>query len=97
MAELRGGHRGYGASRQTRIGANEEAAQVDGASAVQTLRYIALPLAIPGVMVSAMFSFLGAWSTFLVPYILLETPAKLPFAITIYQFEGACGACYTGR
>jgi multiple sugar transport system permease protein len=75
----------------------EEAAQVDGASTVQALRWIALPLAIPGVVVSAMFTFLGAWSTFLVPYILLETPSKLPFAVTIYQFEGAYGIMLYGQ
>ena len=75
----------------------EEAAQVDGASTVQTLRWIALPLSIPGIMVSAMFTFLGAWSTFLVPYILLETPGNLPFAITIYQFEGAYGIMLYGQ
>lgn len=75
----------------------EEAAQVDGASIVQVLRYIALPLAVPGITVSALLTFLNAWSIFLVPYILLETPSKLPMAITIYQFEGAYGIILYGQ
>jgi len=75
----------------------EEAAQVDGASILQTLRWIAMPLALPGIMVTAMFTFLGAWSTFLVPYILITTPSKLPFAITIYQFIGAYGVPLYGQ
>ena len=75
----------------------EEAAQVDGASTFQILRHIALPLAIPGISVSAMLTFLNSWSIFLVPYILLETPSKLPMAISIYQFEGAYGAILYGQ
>jgi multiple sugar transport system permease protein len=75
----------------------EEAAQVDGASSVQTLRWVAVPLALPGIAVTAMFTFLAAWSTFLVPYILVETPGKLPFAVTIYQFIGAYGVMLYGQ
>lgn len=65
----------------------EEAAQVDGASAVQIIRWIALPLATPGIVVNAMLTFLGAWGYFLIPYILIQSPDKMPFAVTIYQFQ----------
>jgi multiple sugar transport system permease protein len=75
----------------------EEVAQVDGASAWGVLRHIAVPLALPGISVTAIFTFISAWSTFLVPYILLQTPSKLPSAITIYQFEGAYGIPLYGQ
>jgi multiple sugar transport system permease protein len=69
----------------------EEAAQVDGASSVQVIRWIALPLATPGIVVNAMLTFLGAWGYFLVPYILISSPEKMPFAVTIYGFQTAYG------
>lgn len=75
----------------------EEAAQVDGASAVQIIRWIALPLATPGIMVNAMLTFLGAWGYFLVPYILIQSPEKMPFAVTIYQFQMNYGQIQYGN
>jgi multiple sugar transport system permease protein len=72
----------------------EEAAQVDGASILQVLFRITLPLALPGLSVTAIFTFLGAWSNFLVPFILLTSPEKLPGAITIYQFQSAHGIIF---
>jgi multiple sugar transport system permease protein len=74
----------------------EEAALVDGASTVQVLRYIVIPLTWPGISVSAVYTFINAWSAFLTPYILLLTPGKLPASITIYQTEGAYGVLHYG-
>ncbi|HWE61703.1 MAG TPA: carbohydrate ABC transporter permease [Chloroflexota bacterium] len=75
----------------------EEAAQVDGASAFGVLWHIAARLILPGISVTAIFTFINAWSTFLVPYILLQSPNKLPSSITIYQFEGAYGIPLYGQ
>ncbi|HZS89750.1 MAG TPA: carbohydrate ABC transporter permease [Chloroflexota bacterium] len=69
----------------------EEAAQVDGASAIQIIRWITLPLATPGIVVNAMLTFLGAWGYFLVPYIFIQSQDKMPFAVTIYGFQAAYG------
>jgi multiple sugar transport system permease protein len=75
----------------------EEAAQVDGASSVQIIRWIVLPLATPGIVVNAMLTFLGAWGYFLVPYILIVSPDKMPFAVTIYGFQQAYGQIAYGH
>jgi len=75
----------------------EEAAQVDGASAVQIIRWIVLPLATPGIMVNSMLTFLGAWGYFLVPYILIQSADKMPFAVTIYGFQAAYGQIAYGH
>lgn len=70
----------------------EEAAWVDGASAMTALRRIVVPLMRPGIAVVFIYVFMQAWGNFFVPFLLLRTPAKLPAAVTIYQFFGQYGA-----
>ena len=48
----------------------EEAALVDGATRLQVLRRIVLPLAMPGVISVALITFLFAWAQFLFPLVL---------------------------
>lgn len=42
----------------------EEAAKVDGARPFQVFRMIVLPLAAPGLVVAALFTFVFAWNDF---------------------------------
>lgn len=74
----------------------DEASQVDGAGAWARLRLIILPLAAPGIAVAAMFTFLNAWGQFVIPYILLQSPDKLPASVTIYGFLAAQGRVQYG-
>ena len=74
----------------------DEASQVDGAGTFDRLRLIILPLAAPGIAVAAMFTFLNAWGQFVIPYILLQSPEKLPAAVSIYQFMSAQGQVQYG-
>ncbi len=74
----------------------DEAAQVDGAGAMARLRLVILPLAAPGIAVAAMFTFLNAWGQFVIPYILLQSPDKLPAAVSIYQYTAAQGRVQYG-
>jgi len=75
----------------------EEAAWIDGASTVDTLRYILLPLAAPGVAVVGVWSFLGAWTNFFVPLIILQSQNLLPASVSIYTFFGAYGQVNYGQ
>jgi multiple sugar transport system permease protein len=75
----------------------EEAASIDGASTVQTITQVIVPLIIPGFFVIFIFSFLGVWSNFLVPFILLTSLDKMPPAVTIYQFFSAYGKVGYGQ
>ena len=50
----------------------EEAALVDGATRLQTMTRIILPLAAPGVAASAIFAFTLAWNEYLYAFILLD-------------------------
>jgi len=75
----------------------EEAAWIDGASAMGALRLIVVPLMRPGIAVVGIFVFFQAWGNFFVPFILLLSPSKQPAAISIYSFFGQYGAIAYGQ
>lgn len=43
----------------------EECAMIDGCSRVQAIRYIVMPLALPGIVTVSLFSFTQAWQEFI--------------------------------
>ncbi|WP_282702478.1 carbohydrate ABC transporter permease [Streptomyces sp. CC219B] len=75
----------------------EEAAWTDGASALQSLVRIVLPLMGPGVAVVTVFSFVMMWGNFFVPFMLLLTPDQLPAAVSINEFFGNRGSVVYGQ
>jgi multiple sugar transport system permease protein len=75
----------------------EQAAWVDGATWVGSLRTIVAPLMMPGIAVITIFTFAGVWGNFLVPFILLETQSKFPMAVSIGTFFGQYGAVEYGQ
>jgi ABC-type glycerol-3-phosphate transport system permease component len=54
----------------------EEQAMVDGANRFQVIRHVTLPLAIPGIMVTFVFSFLLAWNDILFASVLTNPDTK---------------------
>lgn len=54
----------------------EEAALVDGASRLQVLVRIVVPIAAPGLAATTILTAVGAWNEFLVPAILSESNAR---------------------
>ena len=75
----------------------EEAAWIDGASTLSTLWHIILPLAAPGIAVAGVWSFLGAWTNFFVPLIILQSQNLLPASVNIYTFFGSYGQVNYGQ
>lgn len=75
----------------------EESAWVDGASTWQGIRKVVAPLMLPGIFTVAIFTFTGSWGNFFVPYILIQTPDKMPASVTIFQFFGNFGMVNYGR
>jgi multiple sugar transport system permease protein len=69
----------------------EEAAWTDGASSMQALRRIVVPLILPGASVVGIFTFIGTWGNFFIPFILLTSENKMPASVTIYQFFSQYG------
>ena len=75
----------------------EEAAWTDGASPMRGLWRIVMPLMGPGLSVVAIYTFIGLWGNFFVPFILLLTPEKQPMSVTIYTFFGQYGSVVYGQ
>jgi multiple sugar transport system permease protein len=69
----------------------EHAAELEGCGTLQTLVRVVLPLALPGVAVTAIYTFINAWGAFLVPLVLDSNPNDQPGPITIYNFMGSHG------
>lgn len=75
----------------------EEAAWIDGASTFSALWRIVLPISASGMSVVAVWSFLGAWTNFFIPLILLQSPDLLPASVHIYTFFGSYGQVNYGQ
>jgi len=69
----------------------EESAQVAGASSVQVLKDIVVPVIRPGLAVIAVWALVNIWGDFLTPFILLRSPDLLPAAVVIYNFYNEAG------
>jgi len=66
----------------------EEAAWTEGATAMQALRRVVLPLMWPGLAVVALFTFIGLWGNFFVPFVLLLDEKSFPASVSVYTFFG---------
>ena len=66
----------------------EEAAWVDGASRLQVLRYILLPLIRAGLVAVGVFSFLIAWGEFVFALSFIQKTELQPISIGTFQFIG---------
>ena len=69
----------------------EESAMVAGAPPHRVFLDIAVPLLQPGMMVVAIWAFVSTWGAFLIPFILLRSPDKMPASIAIYSFYTEAG------
>jgi ABC-type glycerol-3-phosphate transport system permease component len=64
----------------------EEAALVDGASRLQTLRKVIIPVAVPGVFTAAILSFILAWNDFIFAVSFLRTQSHFTAPLSIVTF-----------
>ncbi len=67
----------------------EEAARIDGCTEVQTFWKVIFPLAQPALVITALFSFMSAWSEYLVAAVLIQDPAlfTLPMGLKAFQSD----------
>ncbi|MGV9849117.1 carbohydrate ABC transporter permease [Streptomyces endocoffeicus] len=75
----------------------EEAAWTDGASWLQSLIRVILPLMGPGITVVMIYSFIMMWGNFFVPFMLLLSPEQLPASVSIFTFFGNYGQVVYGQ
>ena len=74
----------------------EEAGEMDGASRITILRTIILPLLAPGLVATAMFTFVSAWNEFFLALVLLQSPELYTLPIALRSFLGAEGQTQLG-
>jgi multiple sugar transport system permease protein len=66
----------------------EEAGQVDGASRMQVLRHVLLPLSLPGIISTAIITFLFSWTQFLFPLVLSTDSSTQPLTVVVQSLQG---------
>lgn len=64
----------------------EEAALVDGATRLQALRRVVVPVAVPGVFTAAILAFILAWNDFAFAVSFLQTPGHFTAPLAIVNF-----------
>lgn len=74
-----------------------DAARIDGASELQTLLRIILPLTTPALAVVALFRFLWAWNDFLGPLIYVGKEDFYPLAVGIYRMQASINSIGTNE
>jgi len=67
----------------------EEAAYIDGASQFYTFWRIILPLAAPALVITALFSFMAAWSEYLVAAVLIQDQTLFTLPLGLKTFQSA--------
>jgi multiple sugar transport system permease protein len=72
----------------------EEAARIERASTWHILSRIVGPLALPGIGAGAIYAFVNAWGSFVVPLVLISDPSQQTGPIAIYGFIGAANVRY---
>lgn len=66
----------------------EEAGLVDGARRLQVLWHLLLPIARPGIVSTALITFLFAWAQFLFPLVLSSDLSTQPLTVAIAALQG---------
>lgn len=67
----------------------EEAARVEGANKLQTFVRIVLPLVMPGIVATAIYTFINAWNEFLYSLILINSTDKMTVSVALKSLQGS--------
>ena len=66
----------------------EEAALIDGCNRVSTIYKIMIPIAMPGVVTTVIYSFIASWNEFMFALTFIKTMDKRPLTVGLYNFIG---------
>jgi len=64
----------------------EQAARIDGATRFQAFVLIVMPLSVPGIIATAIYSFIGAWNEYIFAYTFLNKNEQLTLPVGIQRF-----------
>lgn len=63
-----------------------DSARIDGASELQILRRLAIPLAKPAILTAVLVTFIGPWNEFLWPFLITKQAHMQPLAVALANF-----------
>ncbi len=72
----------------------EEAAQIDGCTPLQSLRYVVTPLAAPGLLAAFLLMFVDTWNEFLAAVLLLNSNHLQTATVGLYTFQSSFEIAY---
>lgn len=64
----------------------EQAARIDGATRFQAFFFIVMPLSTPGIIATAIYSFIGAWNEYIYAYTFLSRNEMMTLPVGIQRF-----------
>ena len=64
----------------------EQAARIDGATRFQAFLLIVMPLSTPGIIATAIYSFIGAWNEYIFAYTFLSKNDQLTLPVGVQRF-----------
>lgn len=64
----------------------EQAARIDGATRFQAFLLIVMPLSTPGILATAIYSFIGAWNEYIYAYTFLTRHDQMTLPVGIQRF-----------
>jgi ABC-type glycerol-3-phosphate transport system permease component len=67
----------------------DDAARIDGCSIFQRLLYVVLPVAAPGIMVAAFFSFVVSWGDYLIVSIISQSQRTATITLVIQRLSAS--------
>ena len=65
-----------------------EAARIDGANEFYTFNKVILPVLTPALAAQAIFSFVGSWNNFFMPFVLLSTESRFTLPMLVQMLRG---------
>ncbi|MDX2003834.1 MAG: carbohydrate ABC transporter permease [Meiothermus sp.] len=74
----------------------EEAAAVDGASQIDILGRIILPLLVPGLIATGLYAFVNAWNEFFFALVMLKSPDLVTLQVNLSRLRGVEGLARWG-
>jgi multiple sugar transport system permease protein len=72
----------------------EEAAQIDGCSKLQAIRHVVLPLLLPGIVATAVFTFIYTWNEFLIALMLTNQQSMFTLPVGLSSMMGEFNVNY---
>ncbi|MGL4254124.1 MAG: sugar ABC transporter permease [Fusobacteriaceae bacterium] len=70
----------------------EESAYIDGCKVWQSFYIIILPLSTPALAISALFSFMSAWSEYVIARVVITDPKSLTLPVGLVTLQGSFAA-----